>query len=242
MSLYKIFSTAVSEKFMEITFLLKADSRKPVFNCLTTMSCGEFRCMLDSGASIPVWYSGEEQLIETFPKAKLEDDVKYVLGGFGREFELAKVYRIPAMVLNNGMHSITFYNTYLPVVSKDRFGVNLIMPSSFFGNANIVISQMQSLPERQLVLQCHSFRYEMKFTKTPVTADVLDKLEEKGITGVSLGENIFGVAGEVDLMLAQFGGLTKVIEDSSEEDVVHNDGQQKQSGDGLHSLKIFTSE
>ena len=174
--------------------------------------------MLDSGASIPVWCSGEEQLVEIFPKAKLEGDVKYILGGFGREFELAKVYRIPALVLNNGMHSITFYNTYLPVVNKDRFGANLIMPSSFFGNANIIISQMQSLPEKQLVFQCHNFRYEMKFTKTLVTADVLDKLTGKGITGVSLGENILGVVSEVDPMLAQFGGLTKVIEDSLKED------------------------
>lgn len=242
MSLYNIFSAASLEKFMEMAFLLKADSRKPVFNCLTTMSCGEFRCMLDSGASIPVWCSGEEQLVETFPKAKLEEDVKYILGGFGREFELAKVYRIPAMVLNSGMHSITFYNTYLPVVSKDRFGANLIMPSSFFGNANIVISQMEALPEKQLILQCRSFRYEMKFTKTPVTADVLGRLAEEGISGVSLGENILGVAGEVDPMLAQFGGLTKVIEDSPEEDVVHDDCQQKQPDDVLHSLEAFTDE
>ena len=179
---------------------------------------------------------------QTHPKAKLEEDVKYILGGFGREFELAKVYRIPAVILSNGAYSITFYNTYLPVVDKDRFGANLIMPSSFFGNANIVISQMQVLPERQLILQCRSFRYEMKFTKTLVTAAVLDKLAERNITGISLGENILSVDGEVDPMLAQFGGLTKVIEDSSEEDVARSDYQQKQSYDELHNLKTFTNE
>ena len=83
-SFYKIFSTDVSEKFMEITFTFEADIRKPVFNCLQTVGCGEFRCMLDSGASIPVWYLGEEQLAETFPEAKLESQRLHGQTDFGQ--------------------------------------------------------------------------------------------------------------------------------------------------------------
>ena len=223
-SLDKIISDARSEKFVEIGFSLRADMVKPVFNCSKSMNNGRFRCMLDSGASIPVWCSGKEYLEETFPKAESREKIKYILGGFGSGFEIADVYYIPAMALSNGVRSITFYKTYLPVVNKNRFGANLILPSSFFKNSNIIISQMQSLPEKQLILQCRSLWHEMRFTKTLVTAELREKLAEYGITVITNGEYILGVEGEVEPALAQFSTLMKVIEDFPEE------GQSQDTG------------
>lgn len=147
-SLDKIIDVAKVGKFIEVGFPLDAGVVKPIFISLSNNSNKEFQCMLDSGASIPVWCSGEMSVKKVFPKAKLQDKTKYVLGGFGRDFEIANVYYIPAMTLSNGVRSVTFYKTYLPVVNKNRFGADLILPSSFFTNANIVISQMQSLPEK----------------------------------------------------------------------------------------------
>ena len=45
---------------------------------------------------------------------------------------------------------------FMGIVFKKRFGADLILPSSFFKNTNVIISQMQSLVEKQLLLQCCS--------------------------------------------------------------------------------------
>lgn len=181
--------------------------------------------MLDSGASIPVWCAGIKSFKLTFPKAKLQEQTKYILGGFGSGFEVADVYYVPAMMLNNGEHSIVFNRTYLPVVNKNRFGADLILPSSFFKNSNIIISQIQSLPEKQLILQCRSLWHVMKFTKVRVNAAAVKILkEEHGITGILAGEDILGVEGEFNDALVQFSTLAKVIEDFPE------DGQEQDTG------------
>lgn len=214
----EIIDVAKAERFVEIGFPLEIDAVKPIFPSLRSMSNKRFRCMLDSGASIPVWCSGKESLKKVFPKADLRDNIKYILGGFGSGFETADVYYVPAMVLYNGERSIVFNKTYLPVVNKDRFGANLILPSSFFKNASITIAQMKSLPEKQLILQCHSLWYEMKFTKVRVNDKVVKALKEKyNIDGISAGQDILGVEGEFNDALAQLCSSTKIIEDDPEQ-------------------------
>lgn len=224
-SLKEMINVAERERFTEIGFPLKTDSIKPIFLSFENKDNKEFRCMLDSGASIPVWCAGIKSFKLTFPKAESQEKIKYILGGFGSGFEVADVYYVPVMMTNNGEHSIVFNRTYLPVVNKNRFGADLILSSSFFRNANIVISQMQSLPEKQLILQCRSLWYVMKFTKIRVNAAAVKILEEEhGITGISAGEDILGVEGEFNDALAQFSSLARVIEDFPE------DGQSQDIG------------
>ena len=62
--------------------------------------------MLDSSASIPVWCSGAEYLKLTFPQAELRKNLKGLLSGFGKGFEMADVYYIPRLVLSNGQQVI----------------------------------------------------------------------------------------------------------------------------------------
>lgn len=217
--LNEIINVAEAERFTEINFSLDERAAKPIFISQENKDGGEFQCMLDSGASIPVWCSGEKDLKETFPKADLRDNMKYILGGFGNGFEVANVYYISTMMLFNGEHLIAFNRTYLPVINKNRFGANLILPSSFFKNASITIAQMKSLPEKQLILQCHSLWYEMKFTKVRVNDKVAKTLKEKyHIDGISAGQDILGVEGEFNDALAQLGVSAKIIEDDPEQD------------------------
>lgn len=81
MNLKQLISIAEKENFKEIEFLLDADMRKPVFPSLKNETNAKFRCMLDSGASIPVWCSGTELLKLTFPEAILKTNMKSILSG-----------------------------------------------------------------------------------------------------------------------------------------------------------------
>ena len=152
--------------------------------------------MPDSGASIPVWCSGAEHLKETFPQAESRKNLKGLLSGFGEGFELADVYYIPRVVLSNGQQMIVLNRTYLPVVNRDSFGANLI-------------------------LQCHSLWYTMKYTKYPLSAEEVSKLQKKfKQSDLSDGASVIGAEGELEDELAQLspGGLTGVAESFAEED------------------------
>lgn len=120
---------------------------------------------------------------------------------------MADVYRIPKMVLHNGESSIVFHNAHLAVVSKDRFGTNLIMPSSVFKNANILISQIQFLPEKLLVFQCHSLEYTMKFTKYVINENAAKLLRKHYNIHIFSGQEILGVEDGFDQELTQLANL-----------------------------------
>ena len=150
--------------------------------------------MPDSGASIPVWCSGAEHLKETFPQAESRKNLKGLLSGFGEGFELADVYYIPRVVLSNGQQMIVLNRTYLPVVNRDSFGANLI-------------------------LQCHSLWYTMKYY--PLSAEEVSKLQKKfKQSDLSDGASVIGAEGELEDELAQLSlsGLTGVAESFAKED------------------------
>lgn len=221
MNFRQIADIVEEEKFRDIEFLLDMRMAKPVFTSWENKYNDSFECMLDSGASIPVWCSGVEHLKLTFPQAELCTSLKGLLSGFGKGFEIVDIYYIPSLVLSNGQHSIVLNRTYLPVVNKDSFGANLILPSAIFKNANIIISQMQSLSEKQLILQCHSLWYTMKYTKYLLNAEAVRKLREDfKILNISDEDAILGAEGELKDELAQLSicELTGVTESFAEED------------------------
>lgn len=230
MNFRQIANIAEEAKFRDIEFSLSRRVAKPVFTSLENKYNGEFRCMLDSGASIPVWCSGERTLKLAFPQAELRGKLKGLLSGFGKGFEMVDVYYIPRVVISSGQQVIVFNQTYLPVVNKDSFGANLILPSSIFKNANILIAQMQSLPEKQLILQSNNLWYTMKYTKYVLDAEVIRRLRENfNILNVSDKDAILGAEGELKEELAQLslGELTGVAESFAEEE------QSKQLEDDL---------
>lgn len=230
MNFRQITNIAEEEKFRDIEFFVDANTAKPVFISAQNKYNDEFKCMLDSGASIPVWCSGAEHLLLAFPQAELRGNLKGLLSGFGKGFEIVDVYFIPRVVISNGQQTLVLNRTYLPVVNKDSFGANLILPSSIFKNANILIAQMQSLPEKQLVLQCHSLWYTMRYTKYSLNAEVVRRLREDfNILNVSDKDAILGAEGELKDELAQLDILEVATEDFTEGNVSLEEVQPKQS-------------
>ena len=51
-------------------------------------------CLLDTGANVPVWCAGEESLKSYYHNCHKQDAV-FLLRGFCRGYEIAKVYIIP---------------------------------------------------------------------------------------------------------------------------------------------------
>lgn len=209
----KLVNAVKDESMNEIEFLLDEEYLKPVFMSLENQTRKGFTCMLDSGASMPVWCSGATLLQRTFPEAMHETDMKSLLSGFGNGLEIADVYYIPKMELYDGSCSIVFQKVYLPVVKRDNFGANLILPSSVFKNANILISQMQPLHEKKLFFQCRHLIYELKYTVCSLPPEVLQLLKEKyGVGNISEGHRIVGAEGEFRQELLQLSELVEQIE------------------------------
>lgn len=209
----KLVNAVKDEDTNEIEFSLDEEHLKPVFMSLENQTRKGFTCMLDSGASIPVWCSGAKLLRRTFPEAMHETDMKSLLSGFGSGLEIADVYYLPKMELYDGSCSIVFQKVYLPVVKRDNFGANLILPSSIFKNANILISQMQPLQGKKLFFQCRHLVYKLKYTVCSLSLEILQALKEKySVEGISEKHRIVGAEREFRQELMQLSELVEQIE------------------------------
>lgn len=64
---------------------------KPVFEL--TINGEIVRCMLDTGADMPVWCGSQEMFHKAFPNARVDSHF-YELGGFGKGSENVNVYEV----------------------------------------------------------------------------------------------------------------------------------------------------
>lgn len=168
----------IAANFQQIRFRLKEDKLKPI---LTSQKCEDnkqFDCMLDSGAAMPVWCTGIDELQRVFPKAVKKPNLRNILSGFGEGFVLADVCYVPTIKLCNGEDSLTLGHVYLPVVDRKTFGADLILPSAIFKESNILISQVTK-ENKALHIQSLSTHYRLHFTKRELSEEQIKTLRRK---------------------------------------------------------------
>ena len=98
----------------------------------------QIQCLLDTGARVPVWCSGEEEL-KSYYKDSYEQNAVFLLSGFGKGQEMAKVYVIPDFELSDGKNTIHYKDLLIAVIDKD-FSFNMILSYTMFNKMNMSIN------------------------------------------------------------------------------------------------------
>ena len=209
---------AEQKSFKELDFNLKVEKLKPIFTSAKCTTNSKFTCMLDSGAGIPVWCTGTDTLMRTFPTAVLKLEFKGMLSGFGSIPLITDVFYIPTIEICNGKESIIFKDFYLPVVNRGNFGTDLIIPSSMFKNSNILLSQLESLEnQKKLFIQYQAEFYKVQYTVRHLTATGIATLRKICKDhNIMMDTKIVGGEGEFSKVLVQEELNEETIENSSE--------------------------
>jgi hypothetical protein len=140
-----------------------------------------FNCLFDTGADTCVFTRGSEQLLEIFPNAKERTDVKIILGGFGKEPEIVKVYTISELVIRDTYSvdkSVTFKNVDVACCYRDMRS-DLIISASILLKVDYNIHN-RIVSDRHIELICDDDVYHCN----SLVQVVNDKLTV--VTGVSV--------------------------------------------------------
>ena len=119
---------------------------------------GNYKMLVDSGASIPVWVDGLETFLFYFPEASQMDKKAYV-GGFGGPGEYVDVYTIPIFSFSDGTESLHYLD--LPVAVTDRdYSFQMIASFTMLNKLNYSYLSFDSDAEEGF--QCPVFRLFFK--------------------------------------------------------------------------------
>lgn len=88
------------------------------------------KCLIDSGADMPVWCSTETLLKSQFTVKKL--DKKTYIGGFGGGGAYHDVYSIDKFTLMDGNNTLTIHNLLVAFIPNVNFACDLILSASVF--------------------------------------------------------------------------------------------------------------
>ncbi len=128
-----------------LSMQLSNRSAKPIF-VTTTPNGKQIKCMLDTGADMPVWCGSEGLLKIVFPKAQLSDK-KFLLSGFGRRPEVVDIYKIPEFFVKNEDAGLTFCNLYIASSFGRNFGCDFILSATMFKHMDYsVLNRKRSIP------------------------------------------------------------------------------------------------
>lgn len=118
---------------MEKTLQLELDRsrEKPIFY-LEISGKGQIRCLVDSGAAIPVWCGTEKMLKTCFSVKKLNK--RTWLSGFGGKGEYRDVYSIPSISLRGVGGELTIRNFIVILAPNESIKCDIIFGSLVFNN------------------------------------------------------------------------------------------------------------
>ncbi len=90
--------------------------------------------LYDDGADVSVWTQSEEDVYDTFPDA-IKTDYKFVLIGFGKEYEVSNVYKIPQFIISDKSgNELIVKNFHVAVSERPDMPVGLVLPGNLFNN------------------------------------------------------------------------------------------------------------
>lgn len=90
--------------------------------------------LYDDGSDVAVWTQSEEDIYDTFPDA-IKTDYKFILIGFGREYDITNVYKIPEFVISDKVNNkFTVKNFHVAISERPDMPVGLILPGNLFNN------------------------------------------------------------------------------------------------------------
>lgn len=123
---------------------LSNKSTKPVFTTITPAN-KQIKCLLDTGADMPVWCGNKELLKIVFPEAG-QINKKFLLSGFGRKPEVADIYKIPEFFIRNEYEVLIFQNLYIASSFGRNFGCDLILSATMFSRMDYSILNRKRSP------------------------------------------------------------------------------------------------
>jgi Retroviral aspartyl protease. len=132
------------------------DSPRPIFRAY--INGISFRCMLDTGADIPVFCKGT-LLFEELVK-EMEGVSKFkslMVGGFGRTEETALLWNIDNFILSDKSSSITYRGMKIAVMDKPAIPSDMILSASMFMKMRYTIDC--SLKKHLLTIVADKDRY-----------------------------------------------------------------------------------
>jgi hypothetical protein len=95
-------------------------------------------CLIDTGANMPVWCTGENTFKQCYEDAIMMSSV-CILKGFGKDYEVCNVYNIPYFRLSDGNKTIVFKNLPIAVLERD-YAFELIISNTMINQLNFSIN------------------------------------------------------------------------------------------------------
>jgi hypothetical protein len=100
--------------------------------------------MIDTGATIPIFMLGDDELLDYFPNAKINTEYNVKLVGVGNGTTDVNMYDIDELILQSGSDKIIFKNFKMACCDKRRLNVSMVLPGCMFKEMNLSFNNLAS--------------------------------------------------------------------------------------------------
>lgn len=163
-----------------IRFVLPYNKR-PFFS-IPSDNGGEIKCLLDTGANIPIWFADEDSLVASFPEA-ITTKWKTDITGLGQNpHENIPIWMIPVFRMrdDSGNH-ISFNQFLIPVLKAKKFPFHMILPATLFNKMFYSFDYMNSQTKGELFIKSVKDEYYVRPIFDSEYAKSIGKLNKENI-------------------------------------------------------------
>lgn len=152
------------------------DSPRPIFKA--HINGIPLKCMLDTGADVPVFCKGK-RLFEELVKGMdgVSEYKKTFIGGFGKAVESTMLWNMDNFILSDNNNSIIYKGLKIAVLDKPKIPCDMILSASMFMKMKYVIDC--SLKKHSLTILAGKDTYGVGFYDKKETIYIFSENEEK---------------------------------------------------------------
>ena len=137
--------------------------------------------LYDDGADVAVWTGSEDDIHDTFLEAKETDNI-FILIGFGKEYDIAKVYSVPRFILSDKDNNhLIVQNFHFAVSERPDMPAGLVLPGNLLNNTTTCIKRIRGNVYVDIEYDKTKTLRTMGIKKKTLTKQELELLEHKGI-------------------------------------------------------------
>ena len=141
--------------------------------------------LYDDGSDVAVWTGSEEDIFDSFPDAQ-KMDYKFILIGFGKEYDITNVYKIPEFVISDKEgHKLVVNSFHVAHSERPDMSVGLILPGNMFNNTITHIERAFSKVHVSIEYDDINVTRTMGIKRKTLTQNELKLLEKQGYTDLS---------------------------------------------------------
>lgn len=166
-----------------LTFEISRDDKALVY--INSEEGMDITCLIDTGANVPIWFTGDRILKMCYPSAKPTDKLTIIKGLGQGPLLNVPIWKIPEFVMKDEYgNKIVFYDLLIPVIEAKKYAFDMLIPLTMLNRLKFSFDYKKAANYGYFTIEAEKDNYYIRPLYYPDNDKYLNRIQAFAQEGV----------------------------------------------------------